>query len=80
MIDDETPVKSGVWKFDEKWLVISGKKAVIIENGKITDLEFPVFNGKLIELESFSWLDWDIFKKSNSGDDTYKAIDHYFGY
>ena len=64
MIDDEMPIKSGIWNFGKKWLVISGKKAVTIEDNVITDLEFPVFNGKLIEFESISWLDWDTFTTS----------------
>lgn len=64
LVDDETPIKSGVWRFCKKWLVISGKKAVTIENGVINELVFPVFNGKLIEFESVGWLDWDVFIES----------------
>ena len=64
-IYDDKPLKAGVWKIKNKWLVISGKQAAVIsEKGVLTDLKEPIFEGKIIEFENNDWLDWDHFKNS----------------
>jgi len=60
-IDDEAPLKAGVWNLKGKWVVISGKRAATIVNGDVKYLEEPIFEGKLIETCSSSWLDWEVF-------------------
>lgn len=73
-IYDDKPLKSGVWKFKDKWLVISGKKAAIInEDGLLEDLKEPIFDGKIIEFENTEWIDWNHFK-DNFGKITLKSV------
>lgn len=62
-IYDDKPIKSGVWKFKDKWLVISGKQATVIEKKRVTSLDYPVFEGKIIRFEGKDWIDWDHFSK-----------------
>ena len=65
IIDAEIPTsRSGVWKFGDRWLVISGKQAVVIENEEWHNLQPPVFEGKLVEFENSGWLDWTAFTES----------------
>lgn len=64
-IYDDKPLKSGVWKIKNNWLIISGKKAAIItENGEFKELKEPIYEDKIIEFETLDWLDWDHFKNS----------------
>jgi hypothetical protein len=63
-IDDEAPLKAGVWYLKGKWIVISGKRAATVENGKLKYLEEPIFEGKLIESNVASWIDWTVFEES----------------
>ncbi len=59
-IDDQAPLKAGVWCINKRWLIISGKKAAIVEGNRLQYLEEPIFEGKLIETEGASWLNWSI--------------------
>ncbi len=61
-IDDEEPLKAGVWNLKGKWIVISGKRAATIENGEIRYLNEPIFEGRLIETNVASWIDWSVFR------------------
>lgn len=77
LVDDEEPVKSGIWKFKEEWLIVSGKKAVIIKDGKLDYLETPLIHDRTIEFERSSWIDFDCLAKhlnSSSLSDTFKQI------
>lgn len=58
-INDETPIKQGVWKLNNKWIVVSGKHAGIFEGSSFKELNYPVFEGKLIAFEDVNWLDWN---------------------
>lgn len=73
-IYDDKPLKAGVWKIKNKWLVISGKRAASInEEGVFEDLKEPIFEGKIIEFENIDWLDWNHFKE-NFGKSTLKGV------
>ena len=41
--------------------MISGKKAVIIDINGLKQLDYPVFEGKIIKFDSKDWIDWDHF-------------------
>ncbi len=63
-IDDQAPLKAGVWCINKKWLIISGKKAAIIEGDRLQYLEEPIFEGKLVETEGASWLNWSAVEEA----------------
>lgn len=63
-IDDVSPLRSGLWRVNDKWLIISGKKAGFIEEGRFSYLKAPLFEGKLVETEGAAWLDWEVFEIS----------------
>ena len=63
-IDDQAPLKAGVWYINKRWLIISGKKAAIVEGNRLQYLEEPIFEGKLIETEGASWLNWSIVEEA----------------
>lgn len=63
-IDDQAPLKAGVWYINKKWLIISGKKAAIVEENRLQYLEEPTFEGKLIETEGASWLNWSTVEEA----------------
>ena len=63
-IDDQAPLKAGVWYVNKRWLIISGKKAAIVEGNRLQYLEEPIFEGKLIETEGASWLNWSIVEEA----------------
>jgi hypothetical protein len=74
-IDDQAPLKAGVWNLKGKWIIISGKQAAIIENAELRYLEEPIFEGRLIETNVASWIDWDAFEESlKSGPEAIKNI------
>lgn len=77
LVDDEEPIKSGIWKFKNDWVIVSGKKAALIQNGELSFLETPLVNGRTIEFERTSWIDLDRLKerlpKSNLSD-TFKTV------
>ena len=63
-IDDVSPLRSGLWRVNDKWLIISGKKAGFIEEGRFSYLKAPLFEGKLVETEGAAWLAWEVFEMS----------------
>ena len=63
-IDDQAPLKAGVWYINKKWLIISGKKAAIVEENRLQYLEEPIFEGKLVETEGASWLNWLVLEEA----------------
>ena len=76
-IDDVSPLRSGVWRMGGRWLVISGKKAMLIANGTFSQLGEPLFEGKLVETAGVEWLDWEVFEESIKIDelkDVFKPI------
>lgn len=50
------------WFFDEKWLIISGKTALEVSEGEISEIEYPVYDGKMIHFGK-SWLNIKKFQK-----------------
>lgn len=76
-IDDQSPLRSGVWRIGGRWLVIAGKKAMVIDNGTLDRLSEPLFEGRLVETAGAEWLDWEVFEKSIKTDglkDVFKLI------
>jgi hypothetical protein len=76
-IDDESPLRSGVWRMGGRWIVISGKNAMVIVNGAPSRLSEPLFEGKLVETAGAEWLDWEVFEESIKIDglkDVFKPI------
>lgn len=63
-IDDQAPLKAGVWYINKRWLIISGKKAVTIEGTRLQYLDEPIFEGKLVETEGACWLNWSVFEEA----------------
>ena len=63
-IDDQAPLKAGVWYINKKWLIISGKRAAVVEGNQLYYLEEPIFEGKLVETAGSSWLDWSILEET----------------
>lgn len=62
LVDDDEPIKSGVWKFKGEWIIVSGKKAAVIQDGKFAFLEIPIINNRTIEFERSPWIDLDQLK------------------
>jgi hypothetical protein len=51
-------IKIGIWKLEcSSWVIVSGKKALVIFEGEIKNLDTPVFDGRIIELSNEDWLD-----------------------
>jgi hypothetical protein len=63
-IDDQAPLKAGVWYINKRWLIISSKKAAIVEGNRLQYLKEPIFEGKLIETEGASWLNWSVVEEA----------------
>ena len=63
LVDDEEPIKSGIWKFKDEWVIVSGKKAALIKNNEFKFLETPLIHDRTIEFERTSWIDLDNLKK-----------------
>ena len=62
LVDDEEPIKSGIWKFKHDWIIVSGKRAAIIQDGKFSFLETPLINNRTIEFEHGQWVDLNRLK------------------
>ena len=52
----ETPIKSGVWKFGEIFVIISGSNVIKIQNGNYQVIDEPVVGEKIVEFTD-AWLD-----------------------
>jgi len=63
-IDDESPLRAGVWFIKGKWVVISGNKAAMVDENGLQYLEEPIFEGKLVETNVSPWIDWGVFEQS----------------
>jgi len=63
-IDDESPLRAGVWFLGGKWIVISGNKAGVVDEDGLEYLTEPIFEGKLVETNVSPWIDWGVFKQS----------------
>lgn len=62
-IDDS--IKTGVWKREcASWVIVSGKKALVVSEGTIKNLDTPVFDGRIIELNDDDWLDVEAFHEA----------------
>lgn len=59
LINDEIPIKQGVWKVGNRWIVVSGKHACIFDGTSFKELDYPVFEGKLIDFDDEDWIDWN---------------------
>lgn len=73
-VDDTSPLRVGAWYMNGKWLVISGKKAVSVDRGKISYLKEPLFEGKLVETEGAAWMDWQVFEESMGDKNVLKGV------
>ncbi|EKD55765.1 MAG: DNA primase catalytic core protein [uncultured bacterium] len=70
-VDENQKIKDGVWKFGDNVFLISGKDALQISDGVITELTTPVIpktdsdgdNMLLFLKKRLMWLDIDYFKK-----------------
>lgn len=62
LIDDEEPIKSGIWKLKNDWIIVSGKRAATVQDGVFSFLETPLVNNRTIEFERSSWIDLDRLK------------------
>jgi len=63
LVDDEDTVRSGIWKFKEGWLVVSGKKAALIQGGKFISQETPLIGDRVIEFERSSWINLELLQE-----------------
>lgn len=63
-IDDQASLRAGVWYINKKWLIISGKKAAVVEENRLQSLEEPIFEGKLVETEGAAWLNWSVLEEN----------------
>jgi hypothetical protein len=61
VIDETDPIKMGVWFINGKWLIVSGKIAVEVFKGQIREINFPVYDGKIIKFGK-PWLNIEKFK------------------
>lgn len=67
IINQQDPFKTGLWKTDRGWLLISGKKFVLIGHDKNITLEDPVFQDRIILLEdTIDWVDIDKVRPDKS--------------
>lgn len=57
VIDEEEPIRSGIWKVESDWLIVSGKISMTFSDGAIHLLEGPQFNSKIINFEKKGWVD-----------------------
>ena len=63
LVDDEDPIRSGIWKFKDQWLIVSGKKSAIIKEGNFKYQETPLIDDRVIEFERSSWIDFDLLQE-----------------
>lgn len=60
LIDDVNRVTTGIQRLkDGRWLIVSGKKAAVINKAGLQFIHKPVIDGRIIEFSGDSWLDWD---------------------
>ena len=76
-VNNEDPIKTGIWKFKDSWLIISGKRSIIIDKNGIRDLVEPVYDGKIIKFDGISWIDLNFFESEygkSSLQDTFDEV------
>jgi hypothetical protein len=64
LVDDEDPIRSGIWRFKDDWVIVSGKQAALIQTGKLTYQETPLIADRVIEFERSSWIQLDLLQKT----------------
>lgn len=67
IIDEEEPIKVGIWQFREwrkegKILILSGRSGIFFKDGKYTQLEGPVVRDQIVNFEKRPWIDLDALK------------------
>jgi hypothetical protein len=72
VIDEADPIRMGIWFIKGKWLIVSGKTALEVSEDIITEIENPVYEGKIIKF-SKSWLNIKKFKDKH-GKASLKAV------
>lgn len=56
LIDEDDPIKSGVWLIKKSWLVVSGKESLLITHNGRSSLDGPVFQERIVQLEKHGWI------------------------
>lgn len=56
LIDEEDPIKSGVWEINGEWLVVSGRESFLIGTDNVTPLDGPVFQDRIVHFEKNGWV------------------------
>jgi len=59
LIDEEDPIKSGVWEINKEWLVVSGRDSLLIGSDSATPLDGPVFQDRIVHFEKNGWIKTD---------------------
>ena len=59
LIDEEDPIKSGVWEINREWIVVSGRDSLLIGSDKATPLDGPVFQDRIVHFEKNGWIKTD---------------------
>ena len=77
-IQVDQPIKTGVWKYADSWVIVSGKQAMMVTEKAITEINKPIFKGKIIELGNSNWLDWKAFTTAWESKNSIRAICLYF--
>ena len=62
IVDETEPIKTGIWLIKGKWLIVSGKNVIEVSNGEIKEIDFPVYEGKIIKFGK-PWLNIKMFNE-----------------
>lgn len=64
VIDEEEPIRTGIWRLQDEWLIVSGKLSFTLQDGAILHLEGPQFNSRIICFEKNSWIDQSLLSSA----------------
>jgi len=56
IVDTSETLKTGIWKTQDGFLIVSGKDVLHVMEGKIRRIREPVFEGKILDLDNSTWL------------------------
>ena len=78
IVDDENPIRTGIRRMGDQWLIISGSQAATYCDGRLEMLESPILNNRIVETRGGDWIDWDGLKNCMARDKTELLSSTYF--
>ena len=80
LVDEEDPIKSGLWRIDGEWLLVSGRDSLLIGADGAKPIDGPVFKNRIIHFERNGWVKTDrIAPGTCSLQETFDSLSKHIG-